>query len=280
MQLARAAVGSLLLVLVLALAVLASRPGPATPTSAAPTQRATLTVFAAASLTNAFKEIGQAFEAEHAVPVTFSFGASTQLRTQLQQGAVADLFASADPIQMDIARADGSIAGPDLTFATNRLVIITPKENPGQLQSAADIANPGIRLVTAAPEVPIGAYTRNMLDTMSQIAGFGADFKDRANANVVSREPNVRQVVAKIQLGEADAAVVYRSDVTPQSAPDLLTIPIPDELNTIATYPIALVANAPQPELGQAFVDLLLSPAGQAVLQKWGFTPVGPTEYP
>src|SRR5688572_27739013 len=116
-----------------------------------------------------------------------------------------------------------------------------------------------------------------MFDRMSQIEVFGTVFKDRANANVVSREPNVRQVVAKVQLGEADAAVVYLSDVTPSSAPDLLTIPIADELNTIATYPIALVTNGPQAELGQAFIDLVLSPAGQAVLQKWNLTPVGPT---
>src|SRR5687768_17384610 len=113
-----------------------------------------------------------------------------------------------------------------------------------------------------------------MFDTMSQIDAFGADFKDRANANVVSREPNVRQVVAKVQLGEADAAVVYQSDVTPQAAPDLTIVSIPDDLNTLASYPIALVTNGPQAELGQAFIDLVLSPAGQAVLQKWSFTPV------
>jgi len=130
--------------------------------------------------------------------------------------------------------------------------------------------------VTAAPEVPIGVYTQTMFDTMSALPEFGADFKDRANANIVSREPNVRQVVAKIQLGEGDAAVVYLSDVTPQSAPDLQTIAIPDDLNTIATYPIAIVANAAQAELGAGFVALVLSPIGQGILQKWNFTPIGP----
>jgi molybdate transport system substrate-binding protein len=177
---------------------------------------------------------------------------------------------------MNNARTDGSIAGPDVIFARNRLVLITPKNNPGKLQSAADIALPGIKFVTAAPEVPIGVYTQNMFDKMSQIAVFGEDFKDRANANIVSREPNVRQVVAKVQLGEADAAVVYLSDVTPSSAPDLMVIPIPDDLNTLAAYPIALVTNGPQVELGQAFIDLVMAPTGQSILQKWGFIPVGP----
>ena len=225
MKLSRSSFGPLLLAYALSLAVLAPLASPAAPGSAAPAQQATLTVFAASSLTDAFKEIGQAFEAAKSTPVTFNFGASTQLRTQLQQGASADVFASADQAQMNNARSDGSIAGPDVIFARNRLVVITPKDNPGKLQSAADLANPGIRFVTAAPEVPIGVYTQNMFDKMSQISVFGADFKDRANANIVSREPNVRQVVAKVQLGEADAAVVYRSDVTPTSAPDLMVDP-------------------------------------------------------
>ena len=277
MKLTRSSIGQAVLAATVSLVVLAPVVHPTPSAAAAPVQQTPLTVFAAASLTDAFKEIGQAFEAEKTVPVTFNFGASSQLRTQLQQGAVADVFASADQAQMNNARGDGSIAGPDVAFVQNRLVVITPKENPGRLQSAADVANPGIRFVTAGPEVPIGVYTQNMFDKMSQIAAFGSDFKDRANANVVSREPNVRQVVAKVQLGEADAAVVYLSDVTPQSAPDLMTIAIPDDLNTLATYPIALVANGPQAELGQAFIDMVLSPAGQGVLKKGNFSPVGPT---
>lgn len=251
--------------------------GPAVPAVAAPAQQPALTVFAAASLTESFREIGAGFEAATGVPVTFSFGASSQLRVQLEQGAVADVFASADQAQMDAARAAGVLRGPDALFATNRLVVIAPRGNPAGIRSAADLANPGVKLVTAASEVPIGAYTQAMFETMSRMAVFGSDFQDRANANVVSREPNVRQVVAKVQLGEADAAVVYLTDVTPRSAPGLLVIAIPDDLNTVATYPVALVAGGPQAELGQAFVDLVLSPAGQAILQKWNFTPVGPT---
>jgi len=275
--LARSSIGRLLLAAALALLVLAPTTAPAAPVAAAPAAQATLTVFAAASLTDAFKELGAIFEANTTVPVAFNFGASSQLRTQLEQGAVADVFASADQAQMDRARQAGVIAGPDATFALNRLVIITPKSNPAGVLSAADLGRPGLKLVTAAPEVPIGVYTQNMFDTMSTLEVFGADFKDRANANVVSREPNVRQVVAKVQLGEADAAVVYLTDVTPQSARDLTTIEIPDDLNTPASYPIALVTGGPHAELGAVFVALVLSPIGQGVLQTWSFTPVGPT---
>jgi len=276
-KLTRSSFGPLVLAVALSLSALAPVASPAARALAAPAQQATLTVFAASSLTDAFKEIGTVFEGQKSVAVALNFGASSQLRTQLQQGAVADVFASADQAQMDNARNDGSISGADVIFTRNRLVVITPKDNPGKLQSAADIAKPGIRFVTAAPEVPVGVYTQNMFDRMSQIDMFGSDFKDRANANIVSREPNVRQVVAKVQLGEADAAVVYLSDVTPSSAPDLLVIPIPDDLNTLAAYPIALVTNGPQLELGQSFIDLVLAPTGQSILQKWGFIPVGPT---
>ena len=275
-----ASVSSLLLAaaLVVALALLVLTPAARPPVTAmaAPASQATLTVFAAASLTDAFREIGTLFEAEKSVTVTINFGASSQLRTQLEQGAVADIFASADQAQMDNARKAGSVSGPDVQFAMNRLVVITPKENPAGIQTAADLARPGVRFVTAAPEVPIGVYTQNMFAKMSQIDVFGADFQARANANIVSREPSVRQIVAKVQLGEADAAVVYLSDVTPQAATGLGMIPIPDELNTLASYPIALVTGGPQVELGQAFIELVLSPTGQSVLQKWNFTPVGP----
>jgi molybdate transport system substrate-binding protein len=273
-KLTRSSFGPLMLAAALSLAILAPL---ASPAAAAPAQQATVTVFAASSLTDAFKEIGQAFEAEKSTPVTFNFAASSALRTQIEQGASADVFASADQANMDSARKANLINGADITFARNRLIAITPKNNPAGIQSVADIARPGVKFVTAAPEVPIGTYTQNMFDKMSTIDVFGPDFKDRANANIVSRETNVRQVVSKVQLGEADVAVCYFTDVTPQAAPDLLMIPIPDDLNTLATYPIAIVNNAPQGELGQAFIDTVTGPVGQAILQKWNFGTVGPT---
>jgi molybdate transport system substrate-binding protein len=259
-------------------------PGPAQPSpaaAAAPSQPAgsvsgELTVFAAASLTDAFKEIGTAFEAANpGSKLTFNFGASTQLRTQLEQGARADVFASADQAQLDRARQANAIEGPERLFVRNRLVVIFPRSNPAGLRALIDLSQPGLRFVTAAPEVPIGGYTRTMLETMARDPAFGADFKDRVNANIVSREPNVRQVVAKINLGEADAAVVYASDVTPEVAPNLGRLEVPDRFNTPATYPIAQVRGAPNAAGAEAFIAYVLSPPGQAALQKWGFIPIG-----
>jgi len=218
-KIARTSIGRLTLAVAFVLVVLAPGAGPSTSVAAAPAQQATLTVFAASSLTDAFKDFGAAFEAEKSTPVTFNFAASSALRTQMEQGASADVFASADQANMDNARKANLINGADVTFAKNRLVAITPKSNPAMIQSVADIARPGVKFVTAAPEVPIGVYTQNMFDKMSTIDVFGADFKDRANANIVSRETNVRQVVSKVQLGEADVAVCYFTDVTPRRLP-------------------------------------------------------------
>lgn len=229
-------------------------------------------VFAASSLTDAFREIGDALAVERGVTVRFNFAGSSQLRTQLEQGATADVFASADQIQLDRARSAGLIAGPDRAFAENRLVIVAPAANPAAVASPADLARPGLRLVTAGPEVPIGVYTQHVLDVLSQDLRYGADFKDQVNANVVSREPNVRQVLAKVQLGEADVAVVYRSDAT--ATGDLLTLEVPEAASVVPAYPIALVKGGENPDGGQTFVEYVLSPAGQAILARWGFTPV------
>lgn len=251
-----------------------------TPAAAGPSQppapaSGELTVFAAASLTDAFKEVGAAFEAANpGSKVVFNFGASTQLRTQLEKGARADLFASADQAQMERARQAGAIEGPDRLFARNRLAVIFPKGNPASVRELQDLARPGLKLVTAATEVPIGVYTREMLEQMARDDAFGPTFKDRVDANVVSREPNVRQVVAKIALGEADAAVVYASDVTPEADPNLGTLDVPDRFNTSAAYPVAMVRGAPNASGAEAFIAYLLGAPGQAILEQWGFIPV------
>jgi len=278
MRPARSPLTARLAAVVAALAVALSACAAPSATTATPAgQEAPLVVFAASSLTDVFKDLGAAFEANGGPSVTFNFAASTQLRTQLEQGARADLFASADQVQMDRARSAGVIAGPDVTFATNRLVLIAPPTDPPRISGLADLARPGLRIVTSVPDVPIGVYTQTMLDRMSQDPRYGSDFKDRVNANVVSREANVRQIVAKVQLGEADAAVVYRTDVTPQVAPDLALVEIADEFNTLASYPIARVAGSGNVDAATAFVELVQSPAGQAVLAKWNFIPGSPS---
>lgn len=226
-----------------------------------------LAVFAAASLTEAFGEIATAFEAAHlGVDVTLNFAGANTLRAQIEQGARADVFASANTKEMDALVANGLVAraAPQI-FLTNRLVVITPENNPAKLSSLDDLARPGLKLVLAAEEVPAGRYARQMLDNA------GADVKAQVLANAVSNETTVKQVVAKVQLGEADAGIVYASDAI--AAPELTVIEIPPEWNVLAEYPIAALENAPQPELADAFVVFVLSPQGQAILQEWGFTP-------
>jgi molybdate transport system substrate-binding protein len=230
-----------------------------------------IVVFAASSLTDAFQDMATAFQ--HANPdakLTFNFGASSQLATQLGQGASADVFASADTVQMDNARKSGAVIGQDRIFAGNRLVLITPKDNPAHITTVKDLAHDGVKFVTAQQNVPIGSYTAQMLEKANADPSYGAGFKDKVVANTVSQEDNVRQVVSKVQLGEADAAIVYSTDATPQVRDQLNIIPVPDPLQTLASYPIA-VAKGSNASGGEAFVSYVLGPDGQATLAKWGF---------
>jgi molybdate transport system substrate-binding protein len=253
----------------LALSLVGATPGASAPAAA---QSGELTVFAAASLADAFDELGGLFESQQpGSRLRFNYGASSQLRAQLEQGARGDVFASADQPQMDQARAAGLIAGDAPVFVRNELVLIMPRDNPGRIESLADLARPGPRLVTTGPQVPIGAYARQVLAKLGDDPAYGADFAPRVLANVRSEEDNVRAVVAKVQLGEADAGIVYTSDVTPSVAPEVRTLAIPEAVNVVASYPIAVLQGARQPALAQRFVDLALSDAGQAVLARHGF---------
>lgn len=264
---------TLSLVLLLAYFLAACSPA-ATPMAApAPTpEPRTLTVFAAASLTDAFTEIGRGFEtANPGVTVTFNFAGSQALRTQIEEGAPADVFASANTKEMD-ALVTGNLVTADVPkiFLSNKLVVILPADNPAGIGKLEDLARSGIKVVLAAEEVPVGKYARQALDQMN--ASFGTDFKDKVLANVVSNEDNAKQVVAKIQLGEADAGIVYTSDAV--AAPGLKSIEIPPELNVIAKYPLAPLAASKNAELAARFAAYILSEEAQAVLQKWGFGPI------
>ena len=250
---------------------------PATPVSGtaggtSPAQAVTLNVFAAASLTDAFGEIGGQFSAGHpGVEVVFNFAGSNQLATQIGQGAPADVFASANKTQMNAAIDSGRVvSGTQQVFARNRLVVVTPGDNPAALTTLEDLAQPGIKLVFAAKEVPVGQYALNFLDKAEAGGGLGTGYKDAVLANVVSYEENVRSVLTKVALGEADAGIVYTSDVAAAGS-EVQQIAIPDALNTIAVYPIAVLSDSPHAELAQAFVDAVLSNGGQQTLEKYGF---------
>lgn len=255
-------ISSLFLLCVLFLASCVST-GPTT------SDQQTLVIFAAASLTDAFTEIGKKFEAEHpGITVTFNFAGSQALRTQIEEGAPADVFASANKSEMDalVAAAHIKEDTPQI-FLSNKLVVILPAGNPAALTKLEDLSRSGIKIIFAAEEVPVGNYTRQALDRMND--SFGTDFKEKVLANVVSNEDNVRQVVAKVQLGEVDAGVVYTSDAV--AAPDLKKIEIPAELNVIAEYPIAALTQSSHTDLADAFVTYVLSDEGQSILQNWGF---------
>jgi molybdate transport system substrate-binding protein len=228
-----------------------------------------LTVFAAASLREAFAELGKTFEREHPrTRVTFSLAGSQELRTQIEHGAPADVFASADWKHMQ-ALVAAKLASAPRTFARNEPVLVVPKDNPARLRSLEDLPR-AKRIVVGAPEVPIGAYTVRILEAASK--RYGARFGPTVETHIASREPNVRQVLSKVSLGEADAAIVYRTDAQ-AAGRGVEVIPIPPELNVVAEYPVAVLEQARESRLAREFVELLLSPAGQETLGKFGFQP-------
>ena len=250
-------------------------PATATAAPAATTASAkTLTVLAAASLTESFTELGKTFEAQNpGVKVAFSFAGSQQLAQQLDQGADADVFASASKKYMDAAVTSKRVNKDDpKTFVTNRLVVIFPKANPAGIKELKDLAKAGLKIDLEDKSVPAGQYSLDFLDKAVKDSGFGAGFKDAVLKNVVSYETDVKAVVSKVALGEADAGIVYITDFN--SASDKLgKMDIPDALNTVAVYPIAAISDSKNTDLAKAFVALVLSPDGQAVMAKYGFVP-------
>jgi molybdate transport system substrate-binding protein len=220
-----------------------------------------ITVFAAASLTEAFNAAGAAFTKKTGTAVAFDYGGSDTLATQIKQGAPADVFASANLAQMKVVSDAGLVAGAPKTFAKNRLVLIAPKADAVKVTSPADLTKPGVKVVLAAATVPVGAYAR------ATFAKLGL----AVEPNVVSNELDVKAVVTKIALGEADAGVVYSTDVTPSVASKLDEFPFPAAVAPDIEYPIAALKNAQNEKAAQAFVDYVISPEGQSFLKARGF---------
>lgn len=221
-----------------------------------------IVVLAAASLTEAFTEIAEGFEAAHpGTAVRLSFGPSDGLATQIEEGAPADAFASASEHWTDEVAAGLGVTRRAV-FARNELVIVTPSGDPASVRGIEDLADPGVALVLAAPGVPAGDYAREAL------ANAGVD----AEANVVSNERDVKGVVQKVFLGEADAGIVYRTDVTEAVAPGLRVVEMPEEAGVVATYSIAVVAGTDRPEDAARFVAYVLD-EGQSTLGEFGFLP-------
>jgi molybdate transport system substrate-binding protein len=223
------------------------------------TSGGTLTVYAAASLTSTFERIAEDFETTHdGVSVELSFAGSSDLVAQIQQGAPADVFASADTTNMDKLAADGLLAGTPADFAANSLMIAVPPGNPAGVASLADLAGDGLNLVVCAPEVPCGAAT----ERVEQAAGL--------SFSPVSEEQSVTDVLNKVITGEADAGLVYVTDV--RAAGDRVEgIRFPESDDAANVYPLSALEGSAQPELAQEFVDAVLAPAGQVVLSDAGF---------
>jgi len=222
-------------------------------------EQATLTVYAAASLTSSFEELGEEFEQDHeGVQVELNFGGSSDLVSQIQSGAPADVFASADEANMDKLTADGLNGSDPQPFATNTLEIAVPPDNPADISSFEDLEEPSVNLVTCAPEVPCGAAAQ----AVAEAAGL--------TLTPVSEEQSVADVLGKVTTGEADAGLVYVTDVI-AAGDHVRGIEIPESESVVNTYPIATVADTADEDLAQAFVDLVLSDEGQQVLADAGF---------
>lgn len=240
--------------------------------AAQPPQGTQLSVYAAASLSDAFNEIADSLR--HRAPglkIDFNFAGSQVLVLQLEQGAAADVLAAADDRSMRLAQDSGLIDGDPRTFTRNRLVVIVPKANPARIGRLQDLARAGVKLVLAAEAVPAGRYAREALFATARLPGFAPDYAQRVLANVVSNEESVRGVSSKVQLGEADAGIVYVSDITPTVARQVRRFDLPDSANVVASYPIAVVRHAANAAGARSFIDFVLSPVGQAILTRNGF---------
>lgn len=232
-----------------------------TPSPSGAALHGNIAVFAAASLTESFKALGAAFERAHpGVTVQFNFAGTPTLVTQIEQGAPADVFASADTANMEKLQGDGFVVGTPAVFAHNKLEIVVAAGNPKQISSLADLAKPGLIYISEGPTVPAGKYSLQALA------------KAAVSVTPKSLETDVKGVVSKIELGEADAGIVYRTDVKAAGA-KVEGIPIPDVDNVIASYPMAAVKGSSNSAAAAAFIEYVRSSIGQAKLESFGFLP-------
>lgn len=226
-------------------------------------------VFAAASLTDAFEELAAGYTAETGVEVILSFDASSTLRAQIAEGAPADLFVSADVANPQQLADEGLTDGDPSTFAANGLAIVVPADGDPAVTTWNDLADDGIRIVAAGEDVPISRYAVELVETLARLPDAPGGFADAYAGNVVSREDNVRAVLAKIELGEGDAGIVYETDAA--SSDDVATVPIPPEASVVADYAFVILADA-SAATGE-FADWLLGDTAGEILRSYGFRP-------
>jgi molybdate transport system substrate-binding protein len=246
-------------------------PATATPgTSATSPAAVELTIYGAASLKGALDAARTAYEA--AVPgvtLTISTDSSSALETKIEQGAPADVFLSADTSNPKKLVDKGLTDGPAVPFAGNKLTIIVPASNPAAIRTPADLAKPGVKVIAAGDAVPITKYASQLVANLAREPGYPADFVALYTANIVSKEDNVKAVVAKIELGEGDAGIVYVTDAVASTR--VATVDVPDSANVLASYAGVVVKASPNAAAAQAFLAWFAGPAGQAILASFGF---------
>jgi molybdate transport system substrate-binding protein len=256
-------------VLLLLIGMVASACGSSSASSSSTASSSTkLTVLAAASLKNVFPQIGTLFTQEHpGVTFTFSFAGTDQLAAQIEQGAPADVFAGASTKYGD-QLAEDNLTGAYKVFCTNRLVLITPASNPAGITSLEDLATKPVKLVIGSETVPVGSYTRTVLENLNDV--YGTAYSEDVLANVVSNEDSVTSILTKVQSGEADGGFVYITDAR-SAGTDVSTISLPSHAQAVAKYPIAVVSAGKSPTQSQEFMDFVLSAPAQTLLEQAGF---------
>jgi molybdate transport system substrate-binding protein len=231
-----------------------------------------LTIFAAASLKGALEAAQEAYEtANPGTTLTISTDSSAALKTQIEQGAPADLFLSADTKNPQALVDAGLTDGAAVDFAGNQLVVIVPTDDPAGIETPADLATPGVKIIAAGDEVPITKYANQVVENLAKEPGYPADFVAAYQANIVSKEDNVKAVVAKLELGEGDAAIVYVTDA--KISTKVASVEVPDSANVVATYAGVVVKATESPDAAAAFLTWLAGPDGQAILSGFGFLP-------
>jgi molybdate transport system substrate-binding protein len=244
--------------------------GQATPSAPSPVEPAELNVYGAASLKGALDDAIAAYEADNpGTTITVSTDSSAALETQIEQGAPADVFLSADTTNPEKLVDNGFASGDPVVFAGNELTIIVPTDNPGGVASPADLAKQGLKVIAAGDEVPITKYATQLVHNLSGQNGYPAGFEAAYAGNVASKEDNVKAVVAKIELGEGDAGIVYVTDAA--ASDKVATVDVPSVVNVPATYAGVVVKDSPNPDAAAAFLDWFAGPEGQAILSDFGF---------
>jgi molybdate transport system substrate-binding protein len=246
--------------------------GSTAPSAAPGSEPVELVVFGAASLKGPLTDAAAAYEAANpTVQVTVSTDSSAALATQIQEGAPADVFLSADTTNAQALVDKGLAEGAPVAFAGNELTVIVPADNPAGLTSPMDLATPGVKVIAAGAEVPITRYAMQLVANLARQPGYPPDFGAAYAANIASREDNVKAVVAKIELGEGDAGIVYRTDAA--ASGKVATLDVPADANVPATYAGVVVGTSRHRDAAAAFLDWLAGAGGQAILARYGFLP-------